>query len=178
MFCPQCSQQQISEDVRFCSRCGFPLGVVSELLTGGGALPLRAVDDETLELSPRQRGIRKGALVMIGAFALALIIIALTLFKEDFFMLMPIPALIFTGGLIRALYGMLLEGRATGVRRIDAPQRAETAAFSAKGSVASLPPMRQTSFADLSAPRANTAEMARPPSVTDHTTKLLKDEAQ
>ena len=33
MFCPQCSHQQVSDNTRFCSRCGLSLGVVSELLT-------------------------------------------------------------------------------------------------------------------------------------------------
>ncbi len=31
MFCPQCSQEQISEDTRFCSRCGFLMTGVSQL---------------------------------------------------------------------------------------------------------------------------------------------------
>src|SRR4028119_1734357 len=38
MFCPKCSQQQVSDEVRFCSRCGFQLGVVAELLSTGGIL--------------------------------------------------------------------------------------------------------------------------------------------
>jgi predicted amidophosphoribosyltransferase len=33
MFCPRCSQEQVSEETKFCSRCGFPLGLVSEILT-------------------------------------------------------------------------------------------------------------------------------------------------
>lgn len=32
MFCPQCAHEQISNDTRFCSRCGFSLSLVSELL--------------------------------------------------------------------------------------------------------------------------------------------------
>ena len=32
MFCPKCSQQQLSSDVRFCPRCGFQLEVVKELV--------------------------------------------------------------------------------------------------------------------------------------------------
>ena len=32
MFCPKCGHQQISNDTRFCSRCGFTLSFVSELL--------------------------------------------------------------------------------------------------------------------------------------------------
>jgi uncharacterized membrane protein YvbJ len=37
MYCPKCSQQQISDEMRFCSRCGFPLGAVKELIANDGA---------------------------------------------------------------------------------------------------------------------------------------------
>lgn len=39
MHCPRCGQQQISDQTKFCSRCGFQLGLVSELLAHGGFLP-------------------------------------------------------------------------------------------------------------------------------------------
>lgn len=39
MHCPRCGQQQVSEEIKFCSRCGFPLGLVSEILANGGFLP-------------------------------------------------------------------------------------------------------------------------------------------
>ena len=39
MFCPQCGQQQVTGVIRFCSRCGFPLDGVIQLLSNGGALP-------------------------------------------------------------------------------------------------------------------------------------------
>lgn len=39
MHCPRCGQQQVSEEIKFCSRCGFQLGLVAELLANGGTLP-------------------------------------------------------------------------------------------------------------------------------------------
>lgn len=39
MHCPSCGQQQISNETKFCSRCGFPLGLTSEVLAHGGFLP-------------------------------------------------------------------------------------------------------------------------------------------
>jgi hypothetical protein len=39
MHCPRCGQQQISDQTKFCSRCGFQLGLVAELLEHGGFLP-------------------------------------------------------------------------------------------------------------------------------------------
>ena len=32
MFCPQCGHQQVSDDIRFCSRCGLSLGLMTDLL--------------------------------------------------------------------------------------------------------------------------------------------------
>jgi hypothetical protein len=34
MFCPQCGHRQVSNEMRFCSRCGLPLDTVTDLLDG------------------------------------------------------------------------------------------------------------------------------------------------
>lgn len=39
MHCPGCGQQQVSNETKFCSRCGLPLGIVSDVLAHGGYLP-------------------------------------------------------------------------------------------------------------------------------------------
>lgn len=39
MHCPRCGQQQISDQTKFCSRCGFQLGLVAEILVNNGYLP-------------------------------------------------------------------------------------------------------------------------------------------
>lgn len=39
MHCPSCGQQQVSNETKFCSRCGLPLGIVSDVLAHGGYLP-------------------------------------------------------------------------------------------------------------------------------------------
>jgi hypothetical protein len=39
MYCPRCGEQQTSGNLRFCSKCGLPLGLVSEVLSNGGTLP-------------------------------------------------------------------------------------------------------------------------------------------
>jgi len=39
MHCPRCGQQQVSNETKFCSRCGFQLAIVSELILHGGTLP-------------------------------------------------------------------------------------------------------------------------------------------
>lgn len=39
MYCPKCGQQQVSEEVRFCSRCGFTLASVRASLAVEGETP-------------------------------------------------------------------------------------------------------------------------------------------
>ncbi len=36
MFCPRCGQQQVSQDTRFCSRCGLSLDLLADLLSDDG----------------------------------------------------------------------------------------------------------------------------------------------
>ena len=39
MFCPRCGQEQASGELRFCSRCGLPMGIIAEVLANGETLP-------------------------------------------------------------------------------------------------------------------------------------------
>jgi hypothetical protein len=47
MFCPQCGQRQVSTEMRFCSRCGLPLDVVTDLLDGSAKTIQRAKREVT-----------------------------------------------------------------------------------------------------------------------------------
>ena len=58
MHCPGCGQQQISTETKFCSRCGLPLGVVSEVLTHGGYLPqLAQINKSSETIYTRKNGV-------------------------------------------------------------------------------------------------------------------------
>lgn len=182
MFCPHCSQQQPSSEVRFCTRCGFPLGGVARLLDGGGEL---ASDDDSAprpRLTKRQRGMREAVVAMVAGLLFFGVAALLTAYKEDFFVLLPVAALVFVGGLIRLLHAALLEDD------VPASHDAKTPAVTARAGAATavleetrarggeLPPARGFSAADFTRTRANTSEMAAPASVTENTTKLLEDE--
>ena len=39
MYCPRCGQQQISQETKFCNRCGFQMGLIPDLLANNGTLP-------------------------------------------------------------------------------------------------------------------------------------------
>ncbi len=36
MFCPKCGHQQVSDDIRFCARCGLSLGIVTDMVVNTG----------------------------------------------------------------------------------------------------------------------------------------------
>ena len=58
MHCPGCGQQQISNETKFCSRCGLPLGLVSEVLVHGGYLPqLAELNKASNTIYTRKNGI-------------------------------------------------------------------------------------------------------------------------
>ncbi len=71
MFCPKCSRPQPSEELRFCSRCGFPVGEVKALFGREGA---RESDDRRASAEgrlPAQKDLATGALVMFAGAVFA-----------------------------------------------------------------------------------------------------------
>ena len=179
MFCPQCSQRQISEEMRFCSGCGFPLEVVSQLVRNDGVLtaPVRKGGDA---LSPRQRGIRKAAIPLIISAVLTPIVGMMTAIESDLFVLFLPVLLVFTFGLARLLYALFLEQNTLPKIETSLTAAAARAKQLNAAGRAGLPAAQNLPIAKGANWRqpANTSEMVQPPSVTDHTTKLLKDEAE
>lgn len=103
MFCPKCSQQQPSDEVRFCSRCGFQLEVVAELLQNGGTL---ATDlDKTKQIGGvlKRKEVRSGAKIIFLSFIITIPCVMLSYFFDS-----PIPLIIgfltFLIGLAQILY--------------------------------------------------------------------------
>ncbi len=64
MFCPKCSQQQSSGNIRFCSRCGFKLNVLKALLAEDNASLSKTSKSNAVNRSWRKRDMTIGALVM------------------------------------------------------------------------------------------------------------------
>ncbi len=114
MFCPQCSQEQISEDTRFCSRCGFLMTGVSQLLANNGMLPQLLNSSNSGLETPRKKGVRKGGKLML----LGLIIVPLILFFSMAtnlgpFLVILSSILFFWGGLLRIIYAAIFESNQT-----------------------------------------------------------------
>ena len=65
MHCPRCGQQQVSLETKFCSRCGFQMTLVSELLAHGGTLPQLAQLQKKKTFFNKKNGVLFGAMWFI-----------------------------------------------------------------------------------------------------------------
>lgn len=182
MHCPQCGQQQASTEMRFCSRCGFPLAGVVELLASGGATQSSG-EQPAQKMSPRRKGVQQGVLMMIIGTVLVpiLAIINSSYHGENIFdVIVPLVAVIcFAGGLMRILYASLFEEGAPSIRQdvhaYSAPA-APPAQLNTGARINALPPQQSAPVSDFMPRRAKTAELVRPPSVTENTTRLLDED--
>ena len=185
MFCPKCGQQQASDSVRFCSRCGFQLEVVKELLLTDGALPvLPEAETRMSHRSARNRGIRQGVMLMLLTALIVPVSALLSkvgLLPREFVALAAIICAI--GGFMRLVYALMFEegardGKPLAVTAPPAYNTNATPAQFQQGFAASaLPPQQSRPVSDFySGRRMETGEMSQPPSVTENTTRLLDKE--
>lgn len=185
MHCPQCGQQQVIDEMRFCSRCGFPLSVVTEVLSHGGTLPDRDPGASAPKLTPRQRGKRLGLILLLTGILLAMIGgiikepdgVPLDLGLAHTLLLFSPAIICIVAGFVRLLYALLLEGNAPG----RSPSRVkgriiESAQLDAAGRYQALPAADGVAVTNFGTKRVKTAEMANVPSVTENTTKLLDEQ--
>ena len=171
MFCPKCGQPQPSEDVRFCSRCGFPTEGVKQLLAADGLLPTVEKEPERPRRSPRREGVRQGVLLM------CVFLLMLPFTESASGHRWEILAQIFMmAGFVRILYAVFFQDGATrkGKGPKGSKQDASPAAAAGLGARrAAALPSSQSIPVSAWGQRADTAEIVPPPSVTENTTKLL-----
>ena len=163
MYCPKCSQIQAEDGLRFCSRCGFQLGVVKELLAERDSAQVITAGSPPKFFSRRKQDLLFGATVMSVA---ATIVVQLSW--------APKAAIIFP-------LWMIWLGFSLFVLSFDVLVRVARRLFSDDDhvsdprslSTSELPPMQNLPVTALGFDRVNTGEIRQPLSVTDHTTNLL-----
>ena len=178
MFCPQCGQQQASGVIRFCSRCGFPLDGVIQLLSTGGRLPVYRSPDEPVPISARRKGVKQGGLLLLSGAVIVPLLGVMASFGNSAFLeiLTAFAAIIcFIGGPLRMLYAALFEEGAPSPMRMYGPPPVAQPQFGPPMQHQALPPP-QPRPPGAWRPRPNTAELVTPPSVTENTTRLLEKE--
>ena len=171
MYCPQCSQQQISEEMHFCSRCGFQLTGVRELMAGGGVLPVREDKLENRRAMALKRA-RSGVMLMLISLPIALVVLVLTASDDDFAVLFLLPVLIMLVGFLRTCYGIFCQGRSKELKSAAEQKPTSIPTFrTAEKLNPGVPPIQ------LLQQSKETAEVRQPASVTEHTTRLLDEDA-
>lgn len=170
MFCPKCGQQQATDEMRFCSRCGFQLGVVSALVATGGAPPavIIANDKGESRLSSK-RSRRQGAKLMFASGVVTPIAMGFSILFDSPGPLI-IPFTIFLAGLAWMLYFRWFGEEVSFTDHQSSP----TQLTGEKQDY--LPPSQPPFVVDINRKSPNTAEIFQPPSVTEHTTRLLEAE--
>ncbi len=181
MFCPNCGQQQVSQEIKFCSRCGFPMGLISEILAHGGFLPQLAdlYKSKTFLQNRKRVDFRFNLVFVLVFFNAPLLAIA---GGEDIVALAAILG--FVGGMIIViLSAFFLKNVPKNLpdNLLQNALKVETVPAHLHGNQfqTALPPQQTQSAHSYVAPAnswksADTGELVRPNSVTEETTKLLK----
>ena len=180
MHCPRCGQQQISEEIKYCSRCGLPLAIVAEVLAHGGFLPRLSDLQKDKKWLTRNNGL-KIALLWFVVFICLVPLAGVTKAPGD--ITGGLAILGFVGGLLLTVLSFLFlpslpktsknQGDFQNIN-FASPQ---TLTGNAATAATALPPQTSQPVSDYAAPGAwkapDTGELA-PHSVTDNTTKLLQ----
>lgn len=117
MFCPTCGLKQANEESRFCSRCGFLLTGVSQIVANGGALPqgfYQPVNYNSNQVSIRKKGLKQGGKIFLaGLIIVPLLAILSEALKFDEAFVALFALITFWGGILRMIYALVLEGGET-----------------------------------------------------------------
>ena len=176
MHCPQCGQEQVSEEMRFCKRCGLSLDGVRALFATGNTSPTLDQQSRKPRQSPRRQGVRQGVILLFISMVFMPLITLIGKGRGEF-----LPMIFLMAGLMRILYAVIFQESAPRKTKQDnslpyaAPITTDQLGTATRG--ASLPRSLSVPASVSSARRMDIAEMVSPPSVTEHTTKLL-DESQ
>ncbi len=180
MHCPRCGQLQVSDEIKFCSRCGFQLAIVAELLHHGGTLPQLALMQKKKTFFNKKNG------VLFSAFWF----IFFTMFLTSMWGILGVDELAgmsaITGvfGALLILIGSLTVLPSSKVSfQLPETSVPQTQAASLHGVAASpaLPPQQQMPASEYAAPMGSwkapdTGDLVERGSVIEDTTKLLKRE--
>lgn len=185
MYCPRCGERQNSGNLRFCSKCGLPMGLVSEVLSNGGSLP------QLEELYNKKSGIftRKN-----GVFFSLFWFILFVPFGAAFWGVLDVEELAAISavfGVFSSILILLFSLFFLGKPKNNMPDHLQIQNHNAipqnlsgHHTQTALPPQQTQPAEDYISPQAGmwkapeTDDLVQPGSVTEGTTKLLTKEEQ
>lgn len=178
MHCPKCGQQQVSEETRFCSRCGFLLTGVAQVVANSGQVPVQKTGITGMPDSPRRRGVKQGGFLFLLTFLVVPILGLITVATDIEPFLPALGVLLFgVGGILRMIYAVMFETGTGSQLPIHSQNALPGTADQRRG----LPDAQSVPASAYVSPSAgswrDTNDLQRQPgSVTDSTTKLLEKE--
>ena len=167
-------------DTNYCSRCGFLLAAVGDLLQTGGINPL-ATTRTSSQQSPKKRGLKQGLFLFLLTFLVAPLMGMLTVaLRIEPFLVGFAVVLCFIGGLLRMAYALMFESSEPGVPTLEEKVLAGANTLSSVKANA-LPPQASMPAANYFTPAAGNwrdTNDLQPTSVTENTTKLLEEDGK
>ncbi len=180
MFCPRCGQEQVNNETRFCSRCGFLMTGVTELIVNDGLIPEKYVTLNDGKNSPKKRGIKQGAMLFMSGILIVplLAIIFVGILNFEGFIVAIAALLTFLGGILRMLFALLIESGNPNENTLEENVLATGQKFLNKQKNKNVLPPQQSIPASAYVPPTagnwrDTSDL-EPSSVTENTTKLLE----
>lgn len=179
MHCPKCGQQQVSNETRYCSRCGFLLTGVATVVANNGEVPGNR-DESKRKDSPRKRGVKQGIFIFLLSF---IVVPLMAMFhvatNTEPFLVAAAAILLTIGGLLRVVYAFMFESAEPGALTLEEKVIAGSQNYlGKKPAAAELPASESIPASVYTAPGTwrDTNDLSTPASVTDSTTKLLSKE--
>ena len=182
MYCPRCGQEQISDETRFCSRCGFLMTGVAELIAKGGALPQYLSGSSNTALTQRKKGLKRGGMLFLSGFLIVPLVAVMTIAIHVEPFAVAIAALLtFVAGFLRMIFALIFESNTPDETPLEEDvYNAAQKLMSKKQKANTLPPQQTTQISGYTPPDAgnwrDTNDLNKIPSVTEHTTKHLGSE--
>lgn len=179
MFCPQCGQSQVSQQTRFCSRCGMPLDLIAEVVANGGTLPILQQLNQKQEGLTRSKGVKFG-LVWFLTLTFLLTPIFGILDLDEFAGISAVLG--FVGGILIMVFSAIFLPKKTDANFYSNPNQipANTPSYLKTNAANVLPPQQSVPVEHYVSPPANSwrgdTNDLQPTSVTEQTTKLLSDQ--
>ncbi len=179
MHCPSCGQEQVSANTKFCSRCGFQLDLVAELLANGGFLPQLA------QLAGKKSFFNKKNGVMFAVLWFFFFVMFLTpvwgiLDVEELAAISAVTGIF--GSILILIFSLafLPSSKVAAATRVVSPDSIPRGLYG-KPQQQQLPPEQFQPANVYTAPAGNwrapdTGELVTPGTVTEGTTKLLSKE--
>lgn len=175
MHCPSCGQQQVSNETKFCSRCGMPLSTVAEVVAHGGFLPQLAQLNDKKTIFTRRNGV---AFSIIWCLFFLLIMAPLWGIANVDELAGASAVIGIFGGLIMLISSLIFLKKPF-VSYAHPPYPQPPATLYGQPQQSALPPQQSIPVSQYGMPSAgrwrDTNDL-EPTSVTESTTRLLNDE--